>query len=276
MFLITGSKGQLGTELSKLLPNAILTDTSNLDITDFYAVEKVAKEYDIDTIINCAGYTNVDKAQDDTERAYNVNVNGAENLAKTNCKIIHISTDYVFDGKLHRPYKPDDETNPLSIYGETKLAGENAVLKNATSAVVIRTSWLYSSYGNNFVKTMLRLGAERESVGVVCDQIGTPTYAADLAKAILEILPQINEKNKGIYHFSNEGFCSWYDFAHKIMTLAGLNCKVNPILSSDYNSKAPRPFYSVLDKSKIKEIFNIKTSYWQESLKKCLKRIIQE
>ena len=270
--LITGSRGQLGTELSKLLPDAVLTDVGELDITDLTAVRQFVKENNVDTIINCAAYTAVDKAEDDIESAEKINVLGPENLAKTGCKIVHISTDYVFDGLGHKPYTPADETKPISVYGKTKRAGELAVLNNATEAVIIRTAWLYSPYGNNFVKTMRRLGAEKESINVVADQIGTPTYAGDLAEAIVAILPQISEKTKGIYHFTNEGVCSWYDFATEIMKQSGLKCQATPIPSSDYPTKANRPFYSVLDKSKIKETFNITIQHWQKGLEKCLKQ----
>ena len=272
MYLITGSKGQLGTELKKLLPDAILTDVEDLDITNKTAVDLFVKEHHIDTIINCAAYTAVDKAEDVPELVAKINVEGPRNLAQTNCKIIHISTDYVFDGVGHRPYLESDEPKPVSVYGKTKLAGEQAVMNNAEKAVVLRTAWLYSPYGNNFVKTMRRLGAEKESLNVVCDQIGTPTYAGDLAKAIVTILPQMNAQNKGVYHYSNEGVCSWYDFAHEIMALSNLPCKVNPILSSEYPTKAKRPFYSVLDKNKVKKTFNLEIPYWKESLIKCLKQ----
>ncbi|MBR3501481.1 MAG: dTDP-4-dehydrorhamnose reductase [Alphaproteobacteria bacterium] len=273
MFLITGSNGQLGTELSKLLPEAILTDVADLDITDETAVKAYVEAHNVDTIINCAAYTAVDKAEDDTELAAKININGPRNLAKSGARIVHISTDYVFDGQGYKPYQPEDEANPVSVYGKTKLAGEQEVLKYANEAIIIRTAWLYSPYGNNFVKTMRRLGAEKESLNVVADQIGTPTYAADLAKAIAQILPQISPQNKGVYHFTNEGVCSWYDFARKIMELSELKCKVNPIPSSAYPTKATRPFYSVLDKSKIKNTFNIEIPHWEESLKECLKLI---
>ena len=272
MFLITGSKGQLGTELAKLLPEAILTDVADLDITDEQAVKKYVEEHNVDTIINCAAYTAVDKAEDDVDLAAKINIDGPRNLAKSGAKVVHVSTDYVFDGSGHKPYQPEDKACPISVYGKTKLAGEQEVLKYADEAVIIRTAWLYSPYGNNFVKTMRRLGAERESLNVVADQIGTPTYAADLAQAIVHILPQMNKSNKGIYHFTNEGVCSWYDFARKIMELLGLNCKVNPIPSSAYPTKATRPFYSVLDKSKIKQTFNITIPHWEEGLKQCLKQ----
>ncbi|MDO4162128.1 MAG: dTDP-4-dehydrorhamnose reductase, partial [Pseudomonadota bacterium] len=245
MYLITGSQGQLGTELSKLLPQAIRTDVKTLDITDATAVKNFVTAHNVDTIINCAAYTAVDKAEDDLELAAKINIDGPRNLAESGAKIIHISTDYVFDGTGYKPYEPEDKANPVSVYGKTKLAGEQAVFEKAREAVIIRTAWLYSPYGNNFVKTMRKLGIERESLNVVCDQIGTPTCAADLAAAIVKIIPQMNEQNKGVYHFTNEGVCSWYDFAHEIMALSGISCRVNPIPSSAYPTKAKRPFYSV-------------------------------
>ena len=270
MYLITGCKGQLGTELSKLLPDAICADVDVLDITDENAVQNFVRNNNIDVIINCAAYTAVDKAESDIELATKINVQGPRNLAKTGAKIIHISTDYVFDGTGHIPYTPDEETNPVSVYGKTKRAGEIAVLENNSVAVVIRTAWLYSPYGNNFVKTMRRLGAEKTEINVVADQIGTPTYAADLAEAIVKIIPQMNAKNSGIYHFTNEGVCSWYDFANEIMDLSNLNCVVNPIKSSQYPTPAARPFYSVLDKDKIKSVFGINIKHWKIGLKKCI------
>ena len=270
--LVTGANGQLGTELQKLLPNAIFADVDVLDITDLEAVKKFVTENQIDTIVNCAAYTAVDKAEDDAELAKKINEDGPRNLALSGAKVVHISTDYVFTGTNHKPYLPEDETNPVSVYGKTKRAGELAVLENANIAVVVRTAWLYSAYGNNFVKTMRRLGAEKESLNVVTDQIGSPTFAGDLAQAIVNILPQMNESNKGIYHYTNEGVCSWYDFATEIMNLSGLKCKVNPIPSSSYPTKATRPFYSVLSKEKIKNVFNIEIPHWKESLVKCLKQ----
>lgn len=270
--VITGAKGQLGTALSRLLPQAILSDVADLDITDEESVKSFVKTHQIDMIVNCAAYTAVDKAEDDVALAEKINVAGPRNLAKTGAKIIHISTDYVFDGTAHKPLTPQDETHPLSVYGRTKLAGETEVLKYADEAIIIRTAWLYSPYGNNFLKTMQRLGAERESIAVVADQVGTPTYAGDLAKAIVDIIPQIKKENKGVYHFTNEGVCSWYDFAYEIMVQSGLNCQVKPILSSAYPTKATRPFYSVLDKSKIKEVFGIEISHWTKGLEKCLKQ----
>ena len=270
MYLITGCKGQLGTELSKLLPDAICADVDVLDITDENAVQNFVRNNNIDVIINCAAYTAVDKAESDIELATKINVQGPRNLAKTGAKIIHISTDYVFDGTGHMPYTPDEKTNPVSVYGKTKRAGEIAVLENNSVAVVIRTAWLYSPYGNNFVKTMRRLGGEKTEINVVADQIGTPTYAADLADAIVKIIPQMNIENSGIYHFTNEGVCSWYDFANEIMELSNLSCIVNPIKSSQYPTPAARPFYSVLDKEKIKSVFGINIKHWKDGLKRCI------
>ncbi len=270
--LITGANGQLGCELQALLPEVILTDVSTLDITDLEAVKAFITDHQIETVINCAAYTAVDKAEDEPELAAKINTLGPANLAKSGAKIIHISTDYVFDGKNYKPYTEEDTPNPISIYGKTKWAGEKAVLDNAEIAIIIRTAWLYSSHGNNFVKTMRRLGSEKTSLNVVTDQIGSPTYAGDLAKAIIAILPQMNKKNNGIYHYTNEGVCSWYDFATKIMDLSGLNCRINPIPSSDYPTKANRPFYSVLNKSKIKSTFGIEIPHWEKGLKKCLKQ----
>lgn len=270
MYLITGCKGQLGTELSRLLPNAICADVDVLDITDENAVQNFVRDNNIDVIINCAAYTAVDKAESDIELATKINVDGPRNLAKTGAKIIHISTDYVFDGTGHMPYTTDEKTNPVSVYGKTKRAGEIAVLENNSVAVVIRTAWLYSPYGNNFVKTMRRLGGEKTEINVVADQIGTPTYAADLADAIVKIIPQMNIENSGIYHFTNEGVCSWYDFANEIIGLSNLNCLVNPIKSSQYPTPAARPFYSVLDKEKIKSVFGINIKHWKDGLKRCI------
>lgn len=270
--LITGGTGQLGRELKNLLPDAISTGSSDLDIIDLDAVNSFIKNNDIKTIINCAAYTAVDKAEETFDTAYKTNVIGPYNLAKMGLKLIHISTDYVFDGNSNKPYKEEDNTNPISVYGKTKRKGEEEILKNSNNAIILRTAWLYSSYGNNFLKTMIRLGQEKEEINVVSDQIGSPTYAGDLADAIVKILPQINETNKGIYHYTNEGVCSWYDFAITIMELSNLNCKVNPIPSFKYPTKATRPFYSVLDKTKIKETFNIEINHWSEGLKRCLRQ----
>jgi len=274
--LITGANGQLGTEISKILPNAIYTDADVLDITKKNDVNDFVKTNKIDTIINCAAYTAVDRAEDDTELATKINVNGPANLASTGAKIIHISTDYVFDGTGHRPYTPDDATNPISAYGATKRSGEIAVMKYAHIAIVIRTAWLYSAHGNNFVKTMRKLGANHESINVVSDQIGSPTFAGDLAETIVKILPQLNEKNRGIYHFTNAGVCSWYDFATEVMNMSGLNCVVNPIKSEEYPTRAKRPFYSVLDTTKTRQTFNISPKHWKIGLAKCISELDQQ
>ena len=272
MYLITGCNGQLGRELVARLPDAIAVDRDVLDITDEGAVMRFVRDNNIDVIINCAAYTAVDAAEDDVDAATKINVDGVRNLARTGAKIVHISTDYVFDGMGHVPYAPDDETNPISVYGKTKRAGEVALLENASVAVVIRTAWLYSAYGNNFVKTMRRLGVEKDSVNVVADQIGSPTFAGDLADAIVKIIPQMNVQNAGIYHFTNEGVCSWYDFATEIMKMSGRGCLVNPIKSHQYPARAARPFYSVLDKDKIKTVFGIEIEHWKKGLEKCIKQ----
>ena len=272
MYLITGCNGQLGTELKKRLPNAICADVDTLDITDGMAVDKFVRENNVDLIINCAAYTAVDNAEDNPDLAGKINIDGPRNLARTGAKIIHISTDYVFDGMGYRPYSEMDETSPISVYGKTKRAGELAVMENADVAIVIRTAWLYSPYGNNFVKTMRCLGTERDVINVVSDQIGTPTYAGDLADAIVQIIPQMKPENSGVYHFTNMGVCSWYDFAVEIMEKSGLKCVVNPIKSSEYPTRAVRPFYSVLDKSKIQNVFNVKIDHWKKGLDKCIEQ----
>ena len=273
MYLITGCNGQLGTELKKLLPNAICADVDTLDITDAVAVNKFVNENNIDLIINCAAYTAVDRAESDIDLAKKINTDGPKNLAQSGAKLIHISTDYVFDGTGHIPYTPDDETNPTSVYGKTKRDGELAVIENSECYIIIRTAWLYSVYGNNFVKTMRRLGAERNEINVVSDQIGTPTYASDLAAAIVKIIPQMTRENSGIYHFTNMGVCSWYDFAIEIMELSDITCMVNPIKTSQYPTPATRPSYSVLDKSKITETFGIKIPHWRDGLKRCINEL---
>ncbi len=281
MYLITGAKGQLGRELEKLLRNgqdAIFTSHADLDIADYDAVMEFVDNYDIDTIINCAAYTAVDKAQSDFTNAYKTNVWGPANLTRTGRKIIHISTDYVFDGINHtRPYMPYDRPSPQSAYGQTKLAGEQNVLKyKSAEYVIIRTAWLYSEYGNNFVKTMRKLGAEKDSVGVIDDQIGTPTYAGDLAVAIVEIAKNMKSENNGIYHYTNEGVCSWYDFATAIMDMSGLKCDVRPIKTGEYKTAAFRPAYSVLDKTSIKKTFGLEIPHWTKSLAKCINNIKQK
>lgn len=271
MLLITGSRGQLGSTLRGFLPHAFAPGSSELDITDAIAVRNFVKRHNIDVIINCAAYTAVDKAEDDPETAERVNTTGPRNLARCGAAVVHVSTDYVFDGTSTVPYVEDMPTNPTSVYGWTKLRGEKEVLANASIAVVIRTSWLYSPYGANFVKTMLRLGAVRKSIGVVSDQTGSPTFCQDLAEAIAAIIPRLHSGVSGIYHYSDEGMCSWCDFAREIMRIAELPCRVDAIASAEYQTRAKRPAYSVLDTTKIKSTFGICIPHWKESLKKCLR-----
>jgi len=280
--LVTGSNGQLGSEikeLSSLYPYTFFfTCKENLDISNAKALEEYVLTNNITAIINCAAYTAVDKAESDQENANKINHIAVKHLAtiakENDMKLIHISTDYVFDGTNHKPYIETDITNPQSIYGKTKLLGEQALLHvNPQNSIIIRTSWVYSSYGANFVKTMLRLGREKESLGVIYDQVGTPTYARDLAKTILDILPNIKNSTLKIYNYSNEGVLSWYDFAKEIMKMAKLTCKVNPIETKDYPLPAKRPHYSLLNKSKIKNDFGIVIPYWKDSLDDCLKAL---
>ena len=274
MFLVVGSNGQLGNELKLLLQNrAIYVDKDELDITDKQAVVAFVSGKSFEAIINCAAYTAVDKAESDEALATLINVEGPRNLAATGVPLIHISTDYVFDGTNSQPYSEDDKPNPQTVYGRTKLASEKAVLETAHTAIIIRTAWLYSTFGNNFVKTMRRLGAERNSLNVVFDQVGTPTYAADLAKAIVVILPQIKEGMKEVYHYSNEGVCSWYDFALAVMAQSDLDCQVLPIESKEYPTPAKRPHYSVLNKAKIKKDFGLKINNWAVSLAECVEKM---
>lgn len=277
--LITGANGQLGNEMRALAETNTMhayffTDVEELDICNEQAVNDYVSQHKIDLIVNCAAYTAVDAAEEHQELSDRLNNLAPGYLAraaqKNNAAIIHISTDYVFDGTNHIPYTEDESTCPATAYGTTKLAGEKNVMDHCEKAVVIRTAWLYSTYGNNFVKTMIRLGKERDTLGVIFDQVGTPTYARDLAVVIYAII------NKGIvrgvYHFSDEGVCSWYDFTVAIHRMAGItNCKVNPIHTADYPAKTPRPHYSVLDKTKIKKTFGIEIPHWEESLADCVK-----
>ncbi|MDO5664321.1 MAG: dTDP-4-dehydrorhamnose reductase [Bacteroidia bacterium] len=277
--LVTGANGQLGKELQQLSEKTgapfrfFFTDFDLLDITDTQQVLCFVRENSIEYIINCAAYTAVDKAETDEEAAYRVNYIGAENLAKSGAKIIHISTDYVFDGATNVPYKEDAATNPLSVYGKSKLKGEEAIKKFANDWIIIRTSWLYSEFGNNFVKTMLRLMNERDKLNIVADQHGTPTYAADLAEMILVIL-ESDEWKSGIYHFSNLGETTWFRFAEKIKELAGINgCRLNPIPTNEYKTAAVRPMYSVLDKSKIQSTFSVFIPQWENGIERCIKQL---
>ena len=273
MFLVTGCNGQLGTALQSLLKDkAVYIDREELDLTDEEAVKAYLAANPFDCIINCAAYTAVDKAEADEENVRKVNAFAPLYLAKYGKKIVHISTDYVFDGTNHKPYTEEDKTKPVSVYGKTKREGELNVINNAETAIIIRTAWLYSPHGGNFVKTMRKLGEQRDSLNVVFDQVGTPTNAYDLAEAIVAALPQIKDGEKEIFHFTDEGVCSWYDFATEIMEQSGLNCKVYPIESKDYPTPAARPHYSVLNKAKIKKRFNINIPHWKEGLRKCLKQ----
>lgn len=274
MFLVVGSNGQLGNELKLLLQDrAVYVDKDALDITDKQAVQNFVNGKNFEAIINCAAYTAVDKAESDEKLATLINVDGPRNLAETGVPLIHISTDYVFDGTNSKPYTEEDKPHPQTVYGRTKLASEQAVMKAAETAIIIRTAWLYSTFGNNFVKTMRRLGAERKSLNVVFDQVGTPTYAADLANAIVTILSQMKKGMKEIYHFSNEGVCSWYDFALAVMAQSDLDCQVMPIESKDYPTPAQRPHYSVLNKAKIKRDFGLKINNWAVSLAECVEKM---
>ena len=280
--LVTGSSGQVGNEIKAISSdysyNFFFTDRNNIDITSKDSIKEFCKTNNINVIINCAAYTAVDKAQSDEINADLINRKAVKKLAlvsqELNIKLIHISTDYVFDGKNFKPYCEEFQTNPQSIYGKTKLDGENELLDiNPLNSIIIRTSWVYSYYGNNFVKTMLRLGKEKEELGVIFDQIGTPTYAKDLAKIILDIVPQIDNQKVEIYNYSNEGVLSWYDFAKEIMKMAKLNCKINPIETYQYPTPAKRPHFSLLNKNKIKSTFNIEIPYWKDGLDDCLRRL---
>lgn len=278
--LVTGSSGQLGSEIRNLRNNYpynfYFTDTTELDITDKKGLSQFVRNNKVNTIINCAAYTAVDTAEVESEKAFLVNSEGSKYLAEVaieeKCKLIHISTDYVFDGKLNRPYVENDATFPQSVYGHSKLEGENFIKKiNPLNSIIIRTSWVYSSFGNNFVKTMLRISEERDELNVVSDQVGSPTYAKDLARTILQIVPHIDNKSVEVYHYSNDGVCSWYDFAKAIFDLKNVNCVVHPIPSSKYPTPAVRPYYSVLNKSAIKDKYKISVPYWRDSLKSMLK-----
>ena len=284
--LITGSYGQLGSEIRDLASGyenleCVFKDLPELDICDTEMLTTFIIDQHINAVINCAAYTAVDKAEENPEIAVQVNVKGVLNLVNTlekvDGKLIHISTDYVFDGNHSQPYKESDPVSPVGVYGETKRAGELAVIKADIDGIVIRTSWLYSAYGNNFVKTMLRLGNERDELGVIFDQVGTPTNASDLAKTCLDILSnktteKISAKGK-IYHFSNEGVASWYDFAIAIMDLGKVDCHLKPIETKDYPTPAKRPHFSVLNKTKIKTDFEVEIPYWRDSLAVCVSKL---
>ena len=280
--LITGANGQLGNEMRVVSAEQEqlvyhFTDVAELDICDIEAIERYVVDHAIDCIVNCAAYTNVNKAEEDTELCDKLNHLAPANLARVAAKhqvgLIHVSTDYVFNGEHHLPYKEDEPTCPNSVYGATKLAGEQAIQTLHPAAVIIRTAWLYSTFGNNFVKTMLRLGSERDELGVVFDQIGTPTYARDLARAIQHIV--VKGIVPGIYHYSNEGVCSWYDFTKMIFALGGITtCQLKPLHTDEYPTPAARPHYSVLDKTKIKQTYGVEVPYWVDSLRECISSVV--
>lgn len=284
--LVTGSNGQLGSELQQLSEkhtdiNFIFTDIETLDITNLKAIEQFVVGKNIDFIINCAAYTNVDKAEEDAEAAYLLNATAVGYLAQVAAKIdailIHISTDYVFSGIAYKPYVETDDVAPNTAYGKSKLKGEELVQKYCSKYIIIRTAWLYSPFGKNFLKTMLALGKEKTELGVVADQIGTPTYAYDLAAAIVVIIGVLHSKNDdqlyGIYHFTNEGVCSWYDFSVEIQHISENNCRVKALNSSEFVTKTPRPYYSVLNKSKIKDKFGIEICHWHSRIEHCINRL---
>lgn len=279
--LVTGSRGQLGNEFQAIAPQYndfkfFFTDIEELDITKADKLEKFVKTNKISCIINCAAYTAVDQAENDKPNATLLNATAVKNMAEVaghaNALLVHFSTDYVFDGKNFKPYTENDTAAPKTIYGKTKLDGEIEIIFNAKRALIFRTSWLYSSFGNNFAKTIFEKAKSNKSLDVVFDQIGTPTYARDLAHAVLTIIPKVSPKIRTeIYNFSNEGVASWYDFAKEIVNLSGAKCKVNPILTKDYPTPAQRPAFSLLNKSKVKKDYGIEIPYWRESLQDCLK-----
>lgn len=280
--LVTGSSGQLGRCIKDIDNNKsdmLYVNSTELDITNELQVKRFFEKHQIDWCINCAAYTAVDKAESDYDKAFNVNVNGAKNLAEASklysAKLIHISTDFVFDGEHNKPYKESDPTSPICVYGETKLKGEQAVIESLKEHFIIRTSWLYSEYGNNFLNTMLRLSRDRDQLGIVGDQIGTPTYAKDLAEIIMHIID--NEcSNYGVYHYSNNGVASWYDFAKAIFDISNVDIQLENISTMQYPTPAKRPHFSVLDKTKTKENFNVRIPYWRDSLKKAIQNIKNE
>lgn len=281
--LVTGANGQLGREMhdstiSKTSADTyIFTDVEELDITDIDAVRALVVSNKVDVIVNCAAYTNVDKAEDEKEFSNLLNNKAVENLAvvalENSATLIHISTDYVFDGSAHTPYTEEITTLPIGVYGLTKLKGEQSVINSGCKHIIIRTSWLYSAYGNNFVKTMQKLTFDRDTLNVIFDQVGTPTNAADLADAITDIISNDKLQSQGTYHYSNEGVCSWYDFAVEIAEFSGNSCDINPIHSYEYPSKVTRPHYSVLDKTKFKTNFKMTIPHWKSSLKRCINKL---
>ncbi|MCD8042242.1 MAG: dTDP-4-dehydrorhamnose reductase [Tannerellaceae bacterium] len=285
--LVTGGNGQLGCCIQAIAGQYpgyefLFTDVDTLDICNRQAVEGFVEANRVDYIINCAAYTAVDKAEDDEATAMLINRDAVSNLAEVaaprGIKVIHVSTDYVFDGTSYLPYTENAPVCPVSVYGYTKLAGENILQATCPGSVVVRTSWLYSEYGNNFLKTMIRLGSERKELNVIFDQVGTPTYAGDLAQALIKIVEAAAQDAfcPGVYHFSNEGVCSWYDFATAIMKVAGLDCKVCPIETSEYPTRAARPHYSVLNKTKIKLDYKLYIPHWEKSLYSCYEKLSKQ
>lgn len=279
--LITGANGQLGTELHEILERefpgqTLYTDVQELDLTNAKAVDSYVANNEITHIVNCAAYTAVDRAEEEKMLCAAVNTDAVKNLAMAadanGAKIIHISTDYVFDGTNHRPYRESDKVNPISQYGTTKRKGETLLLALAPQAIIIRTAWLYSAHGKSFVKTMLRLADSQPEIKVVCDQIGTPTFARDLARAVVKVL-QSHQWVPGIYHFTDEGAASWYDFAKAIFRIAGKDVKVTPIPTEDYPTPASRPSYSILDRTRIKATYGIEIPHWEEALADCLRQL---
>ena len=283
--LVTGANGQLGREMQRLSAvspnNYLFTDVAELDITDAGAVRQAVGQNAVEVIVNCAGYTNVERAEEDEAAAERLNCEAVKNLAEAaaaaGATLIHVSTDYVFDGTAHRPYAEEAATSPLGAYGRTKLAGEKAVEASGCKYLIFRTAWLYSEYGNNFLKTMLRLTGEKEHMNVVFDQVGTPTYAGDLAMTIFSIIEGgYFAGNEGLYHFTNEGVCSWYDFAVEIAAAVGHGkCRIMPCHTSEFPTKAARPAYSVLDKTKVKTTFGVEIPHWRESMLYCLKNMLR-
>ena len=280
--LITGANGQLGNEMRLVLDgndafSPIFTDVQELDITSKEAIDAFFANHHIDYVVNCAAYTAVDNAEDNVELCSRLNADAVEYLAQAakhhGAKMVQISTDYVFNGTNFRPYREDDETSPCSVYGSTKLDGEHRLLQCLPDAVIFRTAWLYSPFGKNFVKTMLNLGRTKETLSVIFDQVGTPTYAKDLAVAIMNVLTA-EQWHSGVYHFSDEGAISWYDFTKAIHRISGITtCDVKPCTTAEYPTKAKRPHFSVLDKSKYKTTFNASIPYWEDSLRECINRI---
>lgn len=279
--LVTGAAGQLGAsirDISKEYKQLEFTfkDSKELNVTDLAAINTVFENEIFDFCINCAAYTFVDKAESEKELAKQINTIGPKNLAQTckknKCTLIHISTDFVFDGKHLHPYNEDDKENPINVYGLTKLNGEKEIAKTLKEHIIIRTSWLYSEFGNNFLKTIIRLSEEKESINIVIDQVGTPTYARDLAKVILQFM-DTDDKLYGIYHYSNEGMASWYDFAKVILNKKGLRTKLLPMKTENHSTPAKRPKYSVLDKSRIKKTLKLEIPYWEDSLATAISKL---